>query len=326
MSAAGGQRFDLSKPRESQETYWGRVKHFFDVTDPRTILATDKELDAAHDLVMAYKAGKEPPGVTEDEIWAAKKLYDSAFHPQTGEKNFFLGRMSCQVPGNMLITGGMMAFYKSNPAQLFFQWANQTFNAVVNYTNRNASSHITNEMLATAYVSATGASCVVAVGLNKMIAKSPALSNGIVGRFVPLIAVASANCINIPLMRQVEMKEGINVHTKEGQIIGQSKEAAVAAVCQVIPSRILMACPSMGLTPVVMNFLDARGVLAAFPWLNIPATLTVTGLALAFSTPLCCAIFPQEAAMDVSRLDPELQAKVKELCPTAKTLYYNKGL
>lgn len=30
--------------------------------------------------------------------------------------------------------------------------APQTFNAIVNYTNRNASSHITNEMLAEAYV------------------------------------------------------------------------------------------------------------------------------------------------------------------------------
>ena len=69
-------------------------------------------------------------------------IYDSAFHPQTGEKNFFLGRMSCQVPGNMIITGMMMTWYKSNTATILLQWTNQTFNAIANYTNRNASSNM----------------------------------------------------------------------------------------------------------------------------------------------------------------------------------------
>ena len=96
-----------------------------------------------------------------------------------------------------------MAFYKSTPQQIFWQWANQSFNAVVNYTNRNASSQITNEMLAMCYVGATAASVTCAVGMNKFIASSPTLSAGMIGRFVPLLSVAGANLLNIPLMRQV---------------------------------------------------------------------------------------------------------------------------
>lgn len=64
---------------------------------PTPCSAAPAELDDAKFLVNAYKEGKEPKGTTEDEVWAAKKLYDSAFHPQTGEKNFILGRMSFQV-------------------------------------------------------------------------------------------------------------------------------------------------------------------------------------------------------------------------------------
>lgn len=327
--ASASLKVDIENPRWDQNTFTGRAKHFFIVTNPMNVLASSEQLEKAKSIVTSYRAGKigtDYPTLTEDELWDAKNLYDSAHHPQTGEKLFVPGRMSFQVPGNMIITGCMMTFYKSTPAVVFWQFTNQSFNAIVNYSNRNASVGVNETQLATAYVAATTASVATAVGFNKLIARSPALASGIVGRLVPLVAVAAANCVNIPLMRQEELKKGIEVQTAEGEVLGASSNAASAAIAQVIPSRIGMAAPSMFIPPVVMSRLERTATFIKNPWLKAPATVLLTGLCLTFSTPLCCALFPQKAAIKFDQLEPALQEAAKAKYPGQTTFYYNKGL
>ena len=53
-----------------------------------------------------------PADTTRDQLIAAKVLYDSAYHPDTGEKMNVVGRMSFQVPGGMVIVGILMTFYQ----------------------------------------------------------------------------------------------------------------------------------------------------------------------------------------------------------------------
>ena len=59
-----------------------------------------------------------PEETTADDLWTAKYRCDSAFHPDTNEKMFVMGRMSCQVPMNMVNSGMMMTFYKYGLAWL----------------------------------------------------------------------------------------------------------------------------------------------------------------------------------------------------------------
>ncbi|XP_070540930.1 sideroflexin-1-like [Ptychodera flava] len=315
-------KVNINEPRWDQSTYVGRAKHFFTVTNPLNVLLSNSQLEEAKKIVTLYKDGKLPSSVTEDELWKAKYRYDSAFHPDTNEKTVLIGRMSAQVPMNMTITGCMMTWYKTTPTVIFWQWINQSFNAIVNYSNRSGESPIPVSQLVKSYILATGGALVTALGLNSLVSKAPPL----IGRYVPFAAVAAANCVNIPMMRMRELESGITVVDENGNKLGESQKAAKKAISMVVLSRVSMAAPGMMIPPLIMNVLEKKSFLKRFPYLNAPIQVGLVGLCLVFATPMCCAIFPQKSSMAVSKLEPALQESIKKTNPDVTTVYFNKGL
>lgn len=65
-----------------------------------------------YSVIFIYRNEEEPPGTSEAQIRRAQQLYLSAFHPDTGDLNNPIGRMSFQVPGGMCLIGAMISFYK----------------------------------------------------------------------------------------------------------------------------------------------------------------------------------------------------------------------
>ena len=186
-------RSRIDEPLWNQSTFYGRFRHFYWMTNPLNCMHSNSELRDAKILLQKYRAFKEPTGTTQEQVRHAKKLYASSFHPDSGELQNMMGRMSFQVPGGMVIMGAMVTFYKTVPQVVFWQWVNQSFNALVNYTNRNADSDVSVGRLGAAYVSATASALGVALGLNKYLERS---APPIFRRFVPLLAVAAANCVS----------------------------------------------------------------------------------------------------------------------------------
>lgn len=318
------QRINIDEPRYDQETYVGRAKHFILTTNPLNLFVSSKRLEEARCLVTKYRCNEPiPENTTVNELWRAKVLYDSAFHPDTGEKMFLIGRMSAQVPMNVLITGGMITFYKNTPAVVFWQWLNQSFNALVNYTNRSGDIKQTNKQLFTSYACATGGAVGTALYLNSLVKTMPP----VIGRMVPFAAVAAANCINIPMMRAQELRHGTPVFDDHNNKLGYSKVAAQNGIGQVILSRIFMALPGMVATPIVMDYLEKRGTLCRYPWMTLPATLGALAFCLTFATPLACAFFKQKASIPYKHLEPQLREEIeKKYGEPPKVVYFNKGL
>ncbi|KAH8278784.1 hypothetical protein KR018_009404, partial [Drosophila ironensis] len=314
---------DIDKPKFDQGTYIGRFKHFFLLCNPLNILASSAELERARSIVTKYRAGKDVPECKSlDDLWQAKYLYDSAFHPETGEKQLIVGRMSAQMPVNTVITGCMLIFYKSTKEVVFWQWFNQTFNATVNYTNRSGKTPISKPQLAISYVLATGGALTTALSMNRAVRNM----NPLLARLVPFTAVAAANCINIPCMRMGELREGVALLDEKNNEVGQSKKAAFIGIFSVVASRVFMAVPTMTLLPVLMNHLDRIGFLTKYPRAGSPIQVLVCGLILIFSTPGGCALFPQKSSIGVDQLEPEVRDKIKKERPDLHTMWYNKGL
>ena len=251
------------------------------------------------------------------QVVRATQLYKSAFHPDSGELQNVFGRMSFQVPGGMLITGAMLQWYKSTPQVVFWQWFNQSFNALVNYTNRNASAPTNTTQLATAYFSATFSALGTAVGLKAALAKS---SSPLLKRFVPFAAVAAANCVNIPLMRQQELMEGMTLTDETGQTACLSKSCANDGISkvsqtvvgtlphahnfpvQVVMSRISMAAPGMFALPVIMEKMEKQTWFKTRPVLHAPFQVMGVGCFLLFMVPTACSIWPQTMSVTSEHL------------------------
>lgn len=165
------------------------------------------------------------------------------------------------------------------------------------------------------------------------------------GRFVPFAAVAGANCVNLPFMRWNEIRDGIAVFDKDGQRVGgklfidklfvsdlllvnlESSEAAKKAITEVVLSRIGMAVPGMIIPPIIMNTLEQKPFMRRRPWLNSPIQILLCGFFLTFTTPMCCALFPQKSSIAVAKLDPKLREKlVHDGMKETDRVYFNKGL
>lgn len=328
MGGGDVNRIDVDKPLYDLSTFVGRWKHFAWMTDFRTCVVSDDELLKAKELVNQYRFGNEPKGTTVEQIKYAKKLFESAFHPDSGDLQNVFGRMSFQVPGGMIITGAMLQWYRTNTAIIFWQWINQSFNALVNYTNRNANSPVSTTQLGVAYVSATSSALITAIGYKSWLSKK---ASPFWQRYVPFAAVAAANCVNIPLMRQNELIYGIDVQDENGNIVGKSRLAAGKGISQVITSRIAMCAPGMLLLPIMMEKLETYPWFRRISMLHAPIQVMICGCFLTFMVPTACAIFPQRASLStatIKRFEPEFYKDMEERTKgnIPSYVYFNKGL
>ncbi|KAL4924178.1 sideroflexin family transporter [Aspergillus undulatus] len=310
MSASLPGDRDLPSSQYDLSTYWGRVRHAADISDPRMLLVSSAGLENAKRLISSYKQNEIP--TMNAELWRAKKVVDSTLHPDTGEPVFLPFRMSCYVLSNLVVTAGMLTPGLQTTGTLLWQIANQSLNVAINNANSNKSTPLSVSQMAKSYLMAVSASCSVALGLNALVPRLKNVSPNtklILGRLVPFAAVSSASALNVFLMRSEEIRQGIDVYPvpeKEGeqvQSLGRSKTAAKIAVGETAISRVLNATPIMVVPPLILVQLEKRKLLS--PRMVLPANLGLVLATSLFALPLALGAFPQRQAISASSLEEE---------------------
>ncbi|CCH41044.1 Sideroflexin-1 [Wickerhamomyces ciferrii] len=313
-------KFDLT-------TYWGRVRHCAEISDPSMLLNSNVTLENAKKLISQYKNGEQKQ--MTPELWDAKKVLDSTVHPDTGETVLLPFRMSCCVLSNLVVTGGMLTPGLGTVGTLFWQVANQSLNVAINTANANKSHPLSTQQLIQNYTIAVTASCGVALGLNSIVPKLKSLSQNtklILGRLVPFAAVVSAGIVNVFAMRSEEIKKGITVFDKNGDEVGTSKTAAKYAVGETAASRVINATPIMVVPPLILvqlqkGLLKNKGV-GIQTLANLGLILTTSFVAL----PFALGVFPQYQPIQVSKLESELSGKKDKDGNAIETVYFNRGI
>jgi tricarboxylate carrier len=320
-------RFDLT-------TYAGRACHFVDLLGDLSTLFVTKTAVAEHKaLLNAWDAGT--PGLDNSALWRARKVVDATCHPLTGELIPAPFRFSAFAPANLVICFGMLRPNPTLAQSAFWQWANQSYNALVNRANSAAGGEdaggedAAGEALG-AYVAATSSAVAICLGLQaaaKWSTMGSTRGTQLVRLTVPMLAVAVSANVNLVLVRRRELDEGVEVTTADGTRLGSSQCAA---------SRALLEC---GLTRVLWTFLllTATPLCASAAFATLPSRLvssaggrTATELAVSFGTiwlsvPLAIACFPQRESMPLEQLEPSVREAAESMGYRGKA-WFNKGL
>ncbi|KDO27049.1 hypothetical protein SPRG_07760 [Saprolegnia parasitica CBS 223.65] len=313
------QRQFFADPDEA--TYRQRVMKTWDMLDVRCAFASAEAVDAARRLVEDTRRCGAP--TNEAAYQEALKLTRAVLHPDTGAPVVLPLRVSMIVPMNLGLDCGMILASTAR-STVFWQWLNQTYNALHYYANRNATNEDTTNQRIAAYLAATASSVGASLGVRSW---AKAKGHPVLLRMAPFAAVAAADVLNLAVMRQSEFLRGVNVYNEDGDWIGTSKRAGLFAVAACIGGRIFAAAPILILPPLTMRALETKvDFWARRPRLRLPTTLAMVAVAIQCAVPLTFGLFRQSAQVSVGYLEPELQNKHRLSGEPVRVATYNKGL
>jgi hypothetical protein len=265
------------------------------------------------------------------EMRKADKIIKAVIHPDTNKKIPAFFRMCNFVPVNIPIIFGMICTKQTPLNLILWQGINQTYNALWNYSNRNASAPFSNKEFGQAYSLAMSSSIGVALCtrfLLNLCSKGGAAGpkQRVLNSVVSMTASAVAGFLNLMFIRQNELKKGVDIkNPRTMESVGVSKLAAKKAVFSSAKTRSAVS---------VNLFIGAAGLMyAAQKFLGkqkkpvmIFVELTVCAFCLFYSLPISLALYPPVLTTNSKSLEPDFHNIIDTDGQIINNFIFNKGL
>ncbi|KNC85195.1 hypothetical protein SARC_02614 [Sphaeroforma arctica JP610] len=208
-------------------------------------------------------------------------------------------------------------------------WTNQSYNAAVNYCNRNASQPVPASLLAQGYVGAVGASVSIGLAATALTTKAAKLGPGAalaIRATLPFLACAVSGVLNIGLMRRSELETGVTVFDHEGEARGQSIKAAEKGLKECAAARVLWNIPITVFPALIMSRLEKKTFLVSNPRVRMAVEMGVIGVCLFLGVVPALAAFPQIESMNADDMEEQFQNLKDSNGQKVEKFVFNKGL
>lgn len=263
--------FRLSVPEYDQSTYMGRFKHLLKVQNPYYTFLTSKQIKKAQIIIAEQEAlertldKKSMMYISSEKAKLLRRSqYEvaSSVHPDTKEILAPYQRFSSYSVMNIPILFGMILMKQTPATIVFWQWINQTYNAIMNYANRNASSSLDMKGLGISYSAAVVSSISIGLGMRKLLTPFTRTVTGpgllFYNFIISVTAVGCASVLNVLIMRSKEMQEGIMLVDHEGREYGKSQIIGKDAVLKTAASRIILPIPPLLFPTVAFYYMEKK--------------------------------------------------------------------
>ncbi|KAL7432867.1 hypothetical protein ACHAXM_003289 [Skeletonema potamos] len=332
--------YNLNGERYDQSTFLGRYCKMLLACDPRLLLFTEVEVREYRKLAYvdyldvrsnAIKDDAASLAETDRLLWEAKRIADSALHPETQAWIPRPCRMSGYLPFNGPICIAMISVSSTIPL-LFWSWMNQSQNAAVNYFNgpKNASvdgttANVMDGTLFKSYSLAVASALIVAFGLSTYVQTNYSGEEATeLLRFIAFPSAVIASSLNCYIVRSPEIETGVPLLNKqlENVLPGETSVAAAKrGVYSTTASRAVLQMPTYFIPPLILDTVTPlKQFLMDNPAMVVPVTTFLLLVSFGIGLPAAVGLFPQVSSIKAEDVEEKFRGLGFE------EFYYNKGL